>query len=189
MTVHVTNATYAFLDKFHYVDHKGKRANTNFVQTLFHNKKLTAALVKDAVDLETNLHALLRANPTQDVMFTQFKDFINIAHAAAVRQRDEFAPTDHNTITQSIPAVSAYDISVYGPHEITYYDAHKPYAAGKFEKELIAGLTAAKKCFADNSEGRIFCENKIQEIENYKPQEIRSNERTITTGFHMTYQR
>lgn len=167
------NAINAFIENFNYVNktgsRAGKRAGSAFIMRLFNfNEHLTSSLETEANDLLAELVTLQSSQCGKQDKINAFLKAVSNHTATAWKHRDLLSIQQHR--------IESPGTNLYSTLPSTYmqdYDYQRPYPAGKFEENIIAGLEAAAKLL--DGDTRKQCEKLAQDIKKYNPVEIISN--------------
>lgn len=160
-------AITAFLDNFNYLDANGHRKGS-FFSSIGLNKELTLRIESAAKVLQDTLSQL--SENSDHVLFIEFLNTVKTALAAVQQARlDHGLSSFYNP---GEPAPTIYDLFEI-PATISIFDENTqeyktPVPAGKFEANLIKGLTAAVPHLT-NIEKKVSLEALIKTVENYSP--------------------
>ena len=151
-------AIVAFLTHFNYLGDDKKRAGFS----MFNNKVLTRQLESTSRGLISDLNDLMADGEISAGRNGRFLKIVQRVIEHVRVQRGVMAPVK-NTFEK---------INILGRHDGGKVDVDYkiPYPNGKFEKNLVKGLTAAK-VFLNDAE-KIICDQLVNSINNFVPEQI-----------------
>ena len=163
-------AMAAFLNHFDYLDETGHRKKT-LASLLGRNSQLTQRIEAAAGTLQNTLHTVLSATTVANTeQFRAFLEALNTALTTVWDARRELGETSYlatptGDIVQPLHP-TAYSASFFQPTEAPA-EYKTPYSCGKFEENLINGITAAALFFPQNSGQYIQLQTIIGKIKGY----------------------